>query len=28
VTPMSLSFMDATSKQLLELSAPQPKPSP
>jgi hypothetical protein len=24
VTPMSLSFMDATSKQLLELSAPQP----
>jgi hypothetical protein len=24
---MSLSFMDATSKQLLELSAPQPKPS-
>jgi hypothetical protein len=24
VTPMSLGFMDATSKQLLELSAPQP----
>lgn len=27
VTPMSLSFMDATSKQLLELSAPQPNQS-
>ncbi|MFN9694878.1 MAG: hypothetical protein ACK550_13965 [Synechococcaceae cyanobacterium] len=27
VTPMSLTFMDATSKQLLELSAPQPDPA-
>ncbi|MFN7899994.1 MAG: hypothetical protein ACK5N0_10085 [Synechococcaceae cyanobacterium] len=26
VTPMSLPFMDATSKQLLDLSAPQPQP--
>lgn len=26
VTPMSLGFMDATSKQLLELSEPQPDP--
>ena len=25
VTPMNLTFMDATSKQLLELSAPQPQ---
>ena len=28
VTPMTLSFMDATALRLLELSAPQPAPSP